>query len=155
LVNGIEGKISLDILECIHLHGKYDIYNNIFLSAAIKCNNFNVANYIQEKGEETVNALSYDSLLDDINTKSYQYMLNNGLYITSNLVQEIIKHNKFKFLNLYILIMILFYYYYLIIMTKIKFLFHNGTKYLKRKRRKLHSMKRCMRLLLMEIKLKL
>ncbi|KAL6605111.1 ankyrin [Neocallimastix sp. 'constans'] len=99
LVNGIEGKISLDILECIHLHGKYDIYNNIFLSAAIKCNNFNVANYIQEKGEETVNALSYDSLLDDINTKSYQYMLNNGLYITSNLVQEIIKHNKFKFLN--------------------------------------------------------
>eukprot|EP00833_Pecoramyces_ruminatium_P008155 jgi/Orpsp1_1/1182187/evm.model.c7180000080254.1 len=100
LVHEIENNnVSINILEWIYFQGKYNIFNSSFLSVAIEKNNFKIANYIIEKGEESINLLSYDNLLADINIKGYQYLLRKGLYITSDLCIEIIKQNKFKFLN--------------------------------------------------------
>jgi len=96
----IENKISLDIVEYLHLHGKYDILSSAFLSVAISKNNFEVANYIIDQGGEDVNFISYNNLFSKSGIKSYQYLLNKGLSITRELLNNLIEVNNYIFLDL-------------------------------------------------------
>jgi len=94
----IENKVSIEILEYLNIQCKCNLLNNTFLSVAIDKHNFEIADYIIENGED-VNSISYGNIILRKTKRSTQYLIDNGLNVTSKLLLELIKINNFTFLN--------------------------------------------------------
>ena len=109
LITSIENDASIEMAEFIINYGKYKTMNFIIhgspdyvkktaLSSAIKNNNFKLADYLIDYGAE-INFIPYDILKTILGRKNCKYILTKGIYITSNLINSLIKDNFNYFLK--------------------------------------------------------
>jgi len=95
LIQIIEHRAHENIVEFIIIKGKYKTLNytlnkKIPLSSALKRNNFKVASLLKEWGAD-INYISFDILKDILYSKNIEFMLENGLNISLDLINFLVK----------------------------------------------------------------